>query len=95
MDYRHPGVSSGAGHSGGASRNNNKEEYLNGRNGRFIKAPLPGNANKKTKGAVLSSRAYIETRHSEPREHFGSKASGLSDTSETVSLSKPLIFNLI
>lgn len=64
------------------------EEYYNGRNnGRFIKAAPQGNG-KKGKGAVHSSRAYIETRNaSESREHLA-KSSGMSDTSETVSLSE-------
>lgn len=70
------------------------EEYYNGRNnGRFIKAPSQGNS-KKSKGAVHSSRAYIETRHaSESREHLA-KSSGMSDTSETVSLSKIFQLNI-
>jgi hypothetical protein len=65
------------------------EEYYNGRNnGRFIKAQPPQGNGKKTKGAVHSSRAYIETRNaSESKEHLA-KSSAMSDTSETVSLSK-------
>ncbi|XP_046641646.1 unconventional myosin-XV-like isoform X4 [Daphnia pulicaria] len=63
------------------------EEYYNGRNnGRFIKAQPPQGNGKKTKGAVHSSRAYIETRNaSESKEHLA-KSSAMSDTSETVSL---------
>ena len=77
------------------SRNNNIEKYLNERNARFIKASLPGNANKENKETVQSSRAYIETRHSEPiKEHIGivGESFELSDASETVSLSNSLKF---
>ena len=65
------------------------EEYYNGRNnGRYIKAQPPQGNGKKNKGAVHSSRAYIETRNaSESKEHLA-KSSAMSDTSETVSLSK-------
>ena len=71
------------------------EYYHNGRNGRFIKAAVPSGANKKVvKGGVSSSRAYIETRHSEPRDLSTGdrKSSAMSDTSETVSLSMLLFF---
>jgi len=91
IDYRQPSaVHSRDPHS----RNNNIEKYLNERNARFIKASLPGNANnKESKETVHSSRAYIETRHSEPiKEHIGSESFELSDASETVSLSNSLKF---
>ena len=76
MDYRSPSRPMGA---------SGKEEFLNGRNnGRFIKAPMPAGGKK---GAVQGSRAYIETRHSEPREQSVGKSSGISEASETISLS--------
>ena len=60
------------------------EYFHNGRNGRFIKAAVPSGANKKV---VKGGGA---TRHSEPRDLGERKSSttAMSDTSETVSLSK-------
>lgn len=62
------------------------DEYLNGRNsshsvGRFIKAQ---NKKQSKSGAALSSRAYIETKLTDNKVGH----SGMSDTSETVSLSE-------
>lgn len=92
----HVGKRKGSGQANGASESviaydssdldypNQNGDDFNGRNGahRFVKAALPG---KKSKVNNHASKAYIETRYSEHKEY---KSSGMSDTSETVSLSK-------
>lgn len=91
-DERTDGGDSDTGEDNGSDLDNCRqpaktEEYYNGRNnGRFIKAPPPQANGKKGKGAVHSSRAYIETRNASESKEQLAKSSAMSDTSETVSL---------